>query len=145
MNNKTIVGTVFLFFLASNICFSQIPFSEVRMGCLDTFKLDATNIYTNEDEYHNLYTYMAPFEDCNHYVLPEVDFDRYRLIGIKVESGGCAMPAVKLQLEKEDGVCVFKVLVGDGGNCKALFLNSIWALVEKTECSKFSVQVTRQK
>jgi hypothetical protein len=142
MNGKTIVVIAILSFFIPDICRSQVPFSEVDMGCVNAFKLNDVKIYSSRND---LYSNMSLFEDCNRDELPEIDFDQYHMIAIKVQSGGCVMPEVSMQLQKEDGNCVFKLLVSKGGNCKALFLKSVWVLVGKTECSNFLVEITRQE
>ena len=64
-------------------------FIPVEIKCI-SYKSDRI-IIKSEEEYKSLYNSNQIYEFCQNYILPEIDFGNYILIGISTTSAGCSI------------------------------------------------------
>lgn len=107
-----------------------IPCQEITIKC--TQSRDGNYVIRTEAEYHSMLQIRSMHPDCGSYSLPEIDFDRYTLIGSKHGMAGCEKPKLIYNLIKRDEYLYeMKIIMTQNGNCKLGFSSQFWCLIPK--------------
>jgi hypothetical protein len=121
-------------------CFSQVNFTEVRLGCLNISELPKGDmIIRNQREYEELYQYLSPHPDCRSYVPPHIDFGNEILVSLEADVGGCSEPEREITITGSENSCSVKLVIKQMGICRALFQKQIFIVVKKTDCNKIVI------
>jgi hypothetical protein len=97
-------------------------------------------VIRNNKDYHKYFTSNTK-TDCYNADLPEIDFDKYTLIGISVSTGGCQPPDCEYNYYKENSNSFMEITVVQIGLCKPLWNKYFWFLIPKLE-NKEDIKIT---
>lgn len=123
---------VFCFRISAQEIGELVPCEEIKIMCSQIHP--AENVIRNNIEYQKLLNVKSPHPDCGIYSLPEIDFNKYTLLGIDLGVGGCKEPTIKHSVMKlPDDRYEFIVNIKQRGYCKINFSYDIWCLIPKID------------
>ncbi len=138
--------SLFIYFLFTGInSFSQedkfvVPCEAIIIKCTQP---TPGNYFINSfKEYNDSIIKKSSYSECSDYDLPDIDFEKYSLLGFVCSVGGCDDPQIKytvvrnITFEKEE----FNIDVSVIGECLRNNLVEVWCIIPKTNYEiKFNV------
>lgn len=123
--------SIFFGVISININQSEdvIPCEEIKLLC--TQSKEGEYVIKNDSEYQNLLKIRSSHPDCKSYKLPEIDFNKYTLIGFVSSLGGCDTPEYFYNVTKDDNMYSFNISINQKGLCKSHHSIEIWCLIPK--------------
>lgn len=110
----------------------MVPCKEILIMCSQIHP--AENVIRNNMEYQKLLNVRSPHPDCGSYILPEIDFSQFTLLGIDFGVAGCKEPIITYTVIKlSNGNYKFIVDIKQQGYCKINFSHNIWCLIPKID------------
>lgn len=75
-----------------------------------------------------------PFRGTEGCTQPQIDFERYTLLGMSANASGCRTPDYAIDVTCNDAQrkITFKLHVTEHGSCERYFAHNVWALVPQT-------------
>lgn len=112
----------------------EVPFEEIETNCLDQprpvkYHGDYEWIIRTEEEYAKSQIRYTDY--CRRYKFPEIDFQKYTLLGYHTSVGGCAMPTVKHKVFIQNRKLIFHRKITQDGSCEPIFRVKKLVLVPK--------------
>ena len=88
-----------------------------------------------DEEYEELvreiFYSTLPFKGTENYIHPKINFNQYTLLGQDANSGGCELPAYKIEVLKNGAEYVYRITIKQTGNCEMSILKNKWILIRK--------------
>lgn len=88
-----------------------------------------------DEEYEELvreiFYSTLPFKGTENYIHPKINFNQYTLLGQDANSGGCELPAYKIEVLKNGTEYVYRITIKQIGNCEMSILKNKWILIRK--------------
>lgn len=140
MKKNPLIPIVFILLLSITI----IPFKQsFASQSVDTIKTkpitikcihlrDGQAVIESKEDLQNLLNNnRSPHPACNSYQLPEIDFNKYLLVGIYKIVGGCKPPNYSTIVLNKQGVLKFYIDITRQGSCKRGDFVKFWHIIPK--------------
>ena len=105
----------------------EIPFEEIEINCF--IARENEWVIHSEQELMKAKNFFS--ENCRSYQFPEIDFEKYSLLGYYVIVGGCRIPDAEHHVFIENRKLVFQRVITQNGCCKPGFNVENYILVPK--------------
>lgn len=92
----------------------EVPFEEIEIDCFKNIEREW--IIRSEQELMKEKSLFS--EDCRNYQFPEINFEKYTLLGYFVITGGCRFPDVEHHVFIQNRKLIFQRVVTQNGCCK---------------------------
>lgn len=107
---------------------------EIDFGCLIMGReIIGEHVIKSNEEYQELLSSLVPISSCYNYILPDIDFNQYTLIGYISSESGCKPPIFSHSITKQNNQYFFNIDVNKQGRCKVNHTLKIWCLIPKIE------------
>jgi hypothetical protein len=131
--------------ISEQSCIDSIISKEIIIKCSQS--KNGNYIIRNEQEYLALFNNKSPQLECNDYTIPEIDFDKYTLIGISTSVDGCSVPTIDRSVFKckDKKLYIVSLSITKTGLCKMLHKIQIWFLIDQiktTDKVEFNIKKT---
>ena len=123
-----------IFMLNFNILGTNLSIKKINLGECYQGLSSGNHIINSFTELKAMQTkfYSNPSDTCHQAELPNIDFEKYTLLGYYKEASGCSLgyqPKVRKSIIRKK--YIYKVKVNSSGNCAKLDFSSNWILVPK--------------
>ena len=114
--------------------FAQFPKSiscqEIQIKCFQ--ESSGNYIINSKVEFQYIIKNSSSNPGCTNYNFPEIDFDRFTLVGKIFSTGGCHPPTISYEILQNDNHSYsMRIKVIQSGFCKINFEKSVWCLIPK--------------
>lgn len=98
-----------------------------------------------EEMVRKIFYSVLPFRGTEGCTQPQIDFDRYMLLGMSAGASGCRTPdyAVNVTCDDAQRTIRFRLHITEHGPCDRYFAHNVWALVPQTPVT-YSVVFERE-
>lgn len=124
----------------------QIPCEKIVIKCAQS-QPKGHIIINSQLEYKTQVLNDSPHPDCPSYTMPQIDFDKYTLLGAVIATGGCSEPKIDHVVTKNiiTNEIVFNFSSEQQGICLMLWTYEIWCLIPKVaDTSKITFNITEK-
>ncbi len=140
---KAFLFYLFLGLLPKVVCSQEVQCDSLDIKC--TQLRHGEYVITNKTDYLALLEGRSPHPNCQAYQLPEIDFSRYTLVGLKTSVRGCDFPVVTYDCSRENDDYVVSILIERKGLCKRNNTINLWLKLSKVvDPSRVKLEVTRK-
>lgn len=91
---------------------------EIEIICISPIISEKYFVIKNKNDYYAIFRRYSDHPNCIGYNLPQIDFDRYTLIGINKGVIGCDAPVYKYNFYKENNIYFMEINITQIGFCK---------------------------
>ncbi len=101
------------------------------LGCIEHNKIPKEKLFVarTEQAYQELHKYKAPYQDCEGFAFPKVDFEKHTLVVAPLQ-GQCELRAQNRLCDTEKGV-VWELTALSKGTCELHSHASQWLVIPK--------------
>ncbi|TKG91532.1 hypothetical protein EYV94_21130 [Puteibacter caeruleilacunae] len=108
-----------------------VPFKEIIIKGY-TPKKDGGYVIKDHYEYIKTFDPTLRIGAFSEYKLPEIDFRKYFLLGVKLTTGGSEAPSLRMEITRDQGnILKVEVDVFESGSGYALRIGTMWVLVKR--------------
>lgn len=122
----------------------KISCEKIDIGCLILGReTRGEHIIKNDIEYQQLIQSRSTHSNCSDYQLPEIDFNKYTLIGYVSSIAGCDLPKISYEIIKQNNQYSINLTVIQHGMCERNNPIKTWCLIPRVEESsviKFNIE-----
>lgn len=108
---------------------SPIECKEIKIMC--TQSAHGEYVINNNHDYYKLLDQRSTHPDCTDYNLPQIDFEKYVLVGYISSIGGCSPPNLTKLIFSDDTKYYVNIYVKKNGFCKTSNSIEVWYLIPK--------------
>lgn len=119
--------------MKQNETVTKVDFKEVDLQCIAAESMNQTFVIHSAEDFERFKKdHKITSRECN---LPDVDFEKYTLVGSMISASGCNAPKVSKQVSMDEGknTLLLAVDVKQQGYCKMLHVTPVWVLVPKMQ------------
>lgn len=111
-----------------------LSFQELNITCLNIATLSDTLVIKDQESYNKLRKKIMFFlDDCSSPEFPEIDFEKYILLGLKTNTLGCTRPKYEKKVYVlKDSLVVCEINPTSEGDCKKQWSNFHWIKINQT-------------
>ena len=125
---------ILLIFLIFNtlLVFSQeeqVKCNEITLKCLFVHPWEL--VINNDKEYHQNIRLNNIDNVCSDYSIPEIDFNKFTLIGYSKSVAGCEIPTYSYEFIREENKIILKIQIVTQGSCLRANHIVFWCLIPK--------------
>ena len=118
----------------------EVPFEEIEMSCINNIEREWV-VRSNQE----LWKEKSFYSDyCRNYRFPEIDFEKYILLGYHTSVGGCGMPIVKHEVFIQRRKLIFRRMITRDGPCEINITTTRQILVPKLY-KDFEIEFTEKR
>ncbi len=123
----------------------ELRFEEIQAKC--TQIPDGKYIIDNQKDYQALLDNRSPHPECSTYRSPEIDFNKYTLVGFAVSVKGCQSPVSSLSYSDDLDSCHVTLNITTYGLCKRRNRIKRWLLIPNATAERLThlnIEITEE-
>ena len=120
---------------------TALPRLAINTNCIDDpFGMERSLIVDSDSLYNSWSAGIKDYQQCRDYQLPEIDFARYRLVGLQLFADCNASFGLRLWPNKSERI-QHLLVTEDYGGCRGMRMHERWVLVRR-DSSAYALQLS---